>query len=175
MSKYVKKLMMDELRETLVGVRDLLVLDLKGVDAIADNQMRLKLREKEIQIRVVTNNLARKVFSESGLDGVGDFFKGPTAVAWGGDSVVELAKEISEWAGKIEQLQIKGGVSDGEPISAGEVDVLSKLPSREELLGMLVGQLQGPGAQLAGLILSPGGRLAGQLKARSEEEEEGAT
>ena len=175
MSKYVKKLMMDELRETFVGVRDLLVLDLKGVDAIADNRMRLKLREKEIQIRVVTNNLARKVFSESGLDGVGDFFKGPTAVAWGGDSVVELAKEISEWAGKIEQLQIKGGVSDGEPISAGEVDVLSKLPSREELLGMLVSRLQGPGAQLAGLILSPGGRLAGQLKARSEEEEEGAT
>jgi len=175
MSKYVKKLMMDELRETLVGVRDLLVLDLKGVDAITDNQMRLKLREKEIRIRVVANNLARKVFSESGPDGVCEFFEGPTAVAWGGDSIVDLAKEISEWAGKIEELQIKGGVSDGEPISAGEVDVLSKLPSREELLGMLVGRLQGPGAQLAGLILSPGGRLAGQLKARSEEEEAGAT
>lgn len=170
MSKHVKKLMMDEMRQAFAGVRDLLVVDLKGVDAISDNAMRLKLREKEIHLRVVRNSLARKVFTEAGITGVCDYFEGPSAIVWGGPSVVDLAKEIAEWADKVEPLNIKGGVSDGETISAADVVALSKMPSREEMLGMIVGQVLSPGARLCGLILSPGGRLASQLKSRAEEE-----
>jgi large subunit ribosomal protein L10 len=169
MSKYIKNLMTDELRETLGGVRDLLVLDLTGVDAVTDNQMRLKLREKSIRLRVVKNSLARKVFSDSGLGAICHYFDGPTAVAWGEGSVVDLAKEMTEWSEKIEKLQIKGGASDGGAISARDIEALSKLPSREEMLGILVSRVLSPGAQLAGLIVSPGGRLAGQLKARADE------
>lgn len=175
MSKYVKKLMMDDLRETFAGVRDLLIVDLKGVDAISDNAMRLKLREKEIHIRVVRNSLARKVFSETGLAGICDHFDGPTAVVWGGPTLVDLAKEITEWTDKLEKLDVKGGASAGESISAADVVALSKLPSREELIAIVVGQVLSPGARLASLILSPGSRLASQLKTRAEGEGDSVT
>jgi large subunit ribosomal protein L10 len=170
MSKYVKELMMEDLRRSFEGVRDVVVLSLTGVEAIQDNQMRLDLRRKDIRVRVLRNNLARKVFSDMGLDGLTQLLEGPSAVAWGGQGIVELAKEIAEWASKIEPLQIKGGTTEGRVLSSADVVALSRLPGRVELLGRVVSQICGPGAQLAALVQAPGGRLASQLKARSEQE-----
>lgn len=170
MSKYVKQLMIDELRESFDGVRDLLVLDLTGVDAVSDNQFRLKLRQKEIRLRVIRNNLARKVFADAGLEEINPLLEGPSAVAWSEQGIVELAKEIAEWAEKIDQLRIKGGTTDGRVISTAEVEQLSKLPSREELLGRVVAQALSPASRTVALLQSPARRLAAQIQTRSEGE-----
>lgn len=170
MSQRVKKLVMDALRSDFEGMRDVLVVDLTGVDAVADGQLRSKLREKQMRLKVVKNSLARRALKDAGLEPVADHLEGPSALVWGGDSIVELAKEISQWAKEIEALQIKGGATEGQPLSAADVEALSKLPNRQELLGMVIGRLLGPGGRLAGMLVGPGGRIAGQIKAKAESE-----
>ena len=113
MSKYVKELMMDQLRSDLDGSRSLLILDLKGLDAIAEHQFRRDLRKKSIRLRVLKNSLARRVFSEMGMDGLSKYLEGPSVVVWGGDGVAELAKEISTQVKTLKKPEIKGGAVDG--------------------------------------------------------------
>ncbi len=168
MSKQVKKMLSDELRKAFTGVNDVVVVSIEGVGGIENNQMRLALRKKDIHVQVVKNSLAKRLFSEIGLDSANRLLEGPTAVAWGGPTIVELAKEITNWVGKLKKLQIKGGASAGQSLTKEQVTALSKLPSREELLGRVVSLAMGPAARLVSLMNSPAGRIAGQLKTMSE-------
>ncbi|MBI3467969.1 MAG: 50S ribosomal protein L10 [Planctomycetes bacterium] len=168
MTKRIKQLVTKSLRDSLEGVRDVLVVDLTGVDAVTDNQLRAKLREKAIRLMVVKNSLARQALQQAGLKTVSEQLQGPSALVWGGDGIVELAKEITAWAKQIEQLGIKGGATDGEALSAADVEALSRLPGRAELLGMVVSRILALGARLAGALSAPGGRLAGQVKTHTE-------
>ena len=113
MSKYVKELMMDQLRSDLDGSRSVLIVDLKGLDAVAEHQFRRDLRKKSIRIRALKNTLARRVFSEMGMDGLSQFLEGPSVAVWGGDGVAELAKEISTQVKTLKKPEIKGGAVDG--------------------------------------------------------------
>src|SRR5919199_1208004 len=100
MSKYVKELMMDQLKTDLNGSRSVLILDFKGLDGVAENKLRLDLRKKNIRIRALKNTLARRVFDDMGLGGLSKYLEGPSVAVWGGDGVAELAKEISAWVKK---------------------------------------------------------------------------
>ena len=64
----------------------------------------------------------------------------------------------------------RGGVLDGEKLSAEKLKEVSKWPNRTEMLSILSGQLLSPGANLSGALLGPGGKLASQIKKKSEEE-----
>src|SRR5262249_28149167 len=113
MSKYVKELMMDQLKSDLDGSRSLLLLDLKGLDAISEHQFRRDLRKKSIKMRALKNSLARRVFTDMGLEGLSNYLEGPSVAVWGGAGVAELAKEISDQVKKLKKPEIKGGAVDG--------------------------------------------------------------
>jgi large subunit ribosomal protein L10 len=168
MSKYVKELMMDQLRSDLDGSRSLLILDLKGLDATAEHQFRRDLRKKSIRLRVLKNSLARRVFSDLGMDGLGQFLDGPSAVAWGADGITELAKEVSTQVKNLKKPEIKGGAVEGVVVGRDQVDVLTKLPSKEVLIGQVIGLLLGPARQAVALLSSPPSTLVGQLGALAE-------
>jgi len=129
MSKYVKELMMDQLRSDLDGSRSVLILDLKGLDAVAEHHFRRDLRKKSIRIRALKNTLARRVFSEMGMDGLSRYLEGPSVAVWGGDGVAELAKEVSSQVRTLKKPQIKGGAVDGIVIGPAQVEDITKLPS----------------------------------------------
>lgn len=103
--------------------------------------------------------------------------EGSLAIVWGQGDIVSLAKEVVAIAEdkKMAPFEARGGVVDGQRIGAVEVKDVSKWPSREEVLGKIVGQILGPGANLAALLLGPGGKLAGQLKTKSEGAEDSST
>jgi large subunit ribosomal protein L10 len=169
MSKRIKEMEIAEIRRRIGDRREILVLNSAKLDAITANRFRLKLRESNITLLTVKNSLAKKALEESGLKGLDPFLEGPTTLVWGGEDVVALSKEISRWAKEIKELEIKGGTVEGTSLSPAGVEELSKSPSREELIGQIVGRVLGPGARLAGALLGPGGKLAGQLKTLSEE------
>jgi large subunit ribosomal protein L10 len=165
MSKYVKELMMDQLRSDLDGSRSLLILDLKGLDATAEHLLRRNLRRKSIRLRVLKNSLARRVFTDLGMDGLGKFLEGPSAVAWGGEGIAELAKEISAQVKTLKKPEIKGGAVDGVIVGPEQVEDITKLPSREVLIGQVIGLLLGPARSTLSLVSSPGSTVVGQLEA----------
>lgn len=172
MSKFVKQLQIKHLRHQFEGLDDLVVVNVVGLDAIASHQLRMDLRKKGIQLQVVKNSLAKKVFGEKGLAVANDLIKGSAAVAWGGVGIVELAKEIADWAKKLQKLEIKGACVAGQAVDAKGVVELSKLPSRAELLGRIVMLAQSPAARVAALALSPARQLASQIKEIAEPKEE---
>lgn len=172
MSKVVKKMIIDDIRNRLSDCEELLVVDASRLDAQSDNRFRLALREKGIHLLQVKNTLARRALEDREISGLETVLTGPSTIVWGGEDIVALSKEIAQWAKQIRQLEIKGGALEGKAIDAQGVDQLSKSPSRLELIGQISGLLLSPGARLAGALLGPGGTLAGQLKAMSEQDAE---
>jgi large subunit ribosomal protein L10 len=165
MSKYVKELMMDQIKTDLDGSRSVLILDLKDLDAVAEYQLRRNLRKKSIRLRILKNSLARRVFTDLGLEGLSKYLEGPSAMAWGGDGIAELAKEISNQVKTLKKPAIKGGAVDGVVVGPEQVEDITKLPSREVLIGQVLGLLLGPAREALALVSSPATTLIGQLEA----------
>jgi large subunit ribosomal protein L10 len=165
MSKYVKEMMMDQLKSDLDGNRSLLIVDLKDLDAIAEHGFRRDLRKKSIRLRVLKNSLARRVFSDMGMEGLSKYLDGQSAVVWGGDGPSELAKEISTQFKALKKPLIKGGAVDGVIVGPGQVEEITKLPSREVLIGQVLSLILGPAQQTLSLLTSSASTVIGQLEA----------
>jgi ribosomal protein L10 len=173
MSKYVKNLLSDHLREQLKGVHDVLVVNMVGLGATTDNRLRKELRNKNIRVLVVKNSLASRAVAGTPLAPAFDGVAGSAAICWGSEDIVSLAKEITKIArdAKFAPFAARGGVMDGERITAAQVEQVSKWPSRMEQLSLLVGQILGPGATLASQLTSAGGAVASQIAQLGEEKE----
>ena len=174
MSKLVKNLQIADYRRRFGDADDLLLINVVGMEAIETNQLRLKLRKKGIEVQVVRNNLARKILEEKGYADAAPMLEGPSAVVWGGEDAVALAREITDWAKKIEKLVIKGGCVAGQSFDAQGVESLSKLPSRPEMLAQIANLILSPGARLAAAMIGPGASLASQIKEKAEPAEAAA-
>jgi large subunit ribosomal protein L10 len=168
MSKYVKEMMMDQLKGDLDGSRSLLILDLNGLDAQAEWKLRTDLRKKSIRIRALKNTLARRVFTDMGIEGLSQYLKGPSMVAWGGAGVAELAKEISTQVKALKKPQIKGGAVDGVVVGPDQVEDITKLPSREALIGRIAAMALAPAQRVVSLANAPAAGIMGQLKTITE-------
>jgi large subunit ribosomal protein L10 len=171
MSKYVKELMMDQLRSDLDGSRSLLIVDLKDLDAVAEHGLRRDLRKKSIRLRVLKNSLARRVFADMGMEGLSRFLEGPSAMVWGGPGITELAKEISTQVKTLKKPAIKGGAVEGVVVGPEQVDDITKLPSREVLIAQVIGLLLGPARQTLALLSSPSSTVVGQLEALAKRQQ----
>jgi large subunit ribosomal protein L10 len=175
MSKYVKGLLQQELEKKFVGVSEFLVLETRGVDGNENNEMRGVLKEKGICLSVVKNAMMCRAMQSMEMDGATALFQaGPSAVAYGGDSVVDVAKEVNDWVKKIEAIKFKGAFVDGSAVDADGATALAKMKSRVELQGDVVMLANAPGANLAGAIAAPGGIIAGCIEALVEKLEEAA-
>lgn len=171
MSKYVKEMMMEQLKAELGDHKSLLILDFKGLDAVKENKLRLDLRKKKIHMRALKNTLARKVFDERGIKGLDKILTGPSVAVWGGAGVAELAKEIFDQVKKLKKPEIKGGAVDGVVIGPGQVEEITKLPSREALIGRVVALALAPVQRVVALANAPGSGLLGQIQTLAEPKE----
>lgn len=161
MSKVIKQMQMDSLKNEFKDVRDMVLLNIVGLGAIPENQMRLSLRKKGVRLHMVKNSLARRVFADMGLkiDGV---WEGSTTVAWGGSSVAELAKEIEAIVKKNDKkMKVKGAVADGAQVA---FDIALKMPTKAEALGRVVMLALAPASRVASQILGPASQVCGQIK-----------
>ncbi|MEX0715268.1 MAG: 50S ribosomal protein L10 [Planctomycetaceae bacterium] len=173
MSKRIKGMIIDEIRERIGAHRDLLVLDCSKLDGVTSNRLRLALRKQSIGALGVPNSLARRALSDAGVTGLDGILEGPSTLVFGGEDIVSLSKEIAKWAKDIADLEIKGGTVEGTALSGADVEKLSKSPSRLELISQIAGQLLSPGANLAAALLGPGAKLASQIEKIAEKQEEG--
>jgi large subunit ribosomal protein L10 len=175
MSKYVKNLVSEHLRDRLRNVHDALLVNMVGLDANTNTRLRAGLRGKNIHVMVIKNSMAARATEGTPLASLFEGLCGTAAICWGGEDIVSLAKEITKLArdDKLAPFETRGGVMDGERLSALQVQQVSKWPSRAEQLSILVGQILSPGANLASQLNAVGGALASQIEQRGEAGEEG--
>ncbi len=173
MSKLVKEMITEHLKGRLQGAKDVFLVNVVGLDAIKNSSLRKQLREKGMQMMVVKNTLARRATEGTVLASAFEGVAGTSAVIWGDMDAPVLAKEIVRLQAikELAPFEAKGGVVDGSRLSAAEVVAVSKWPTREEQLSLLMGQILSPGASLVSQLLSAGGALASQIKQHGEREE----
>lgn len=174
MSKYVKQLVTRDIQRQLDGVQDAVLVSTVGMDANTTNELRGELAEKNITMFVVKNSLARRATEGTSLATAFEGASGPVAVCYGGEDFVSLVKEVvrlDKDDEKYEKFYADSAVMDGERLDADGVKAVSKWPTREEQVSMLVGQILGPGSTLSAAMLGPGKMLNSQLKKISEGDE----
>ena len=171
MSKYVKQLVTNDFQRRLEGVEQALLVNVIGLDANTTVTLRKELRQKDMSLMVIKNSLARRATEGTPLAPALTEAEGSLALMWGGEDIVSLAKEATRLAESADykQFETRGGVMDGESLSPEKVKEISKWPTREEQLSILVGQILGPGSALCGALLGPSGALASQIESKAEE------
>ena len=99
MSQLVKNLLVDDLKGRLTGVGEVIVLSLGRLDGTKTTQLRQTLRKKKIHLQLIKNSLARRATLDTPLAPAFGKTEGMLAIAWGGEYVVDLAKELDRLSG----------------------------------------------------------------------------
>ena len=132
-----------KLKEHLAATPDLIFSDFRGLTFPQMTDLRAKLTEKGTAYRVVRNAVARIAMKEIGLPDASSWLEGPTALAFVGKDPSPAARVMLEFT-RSAPLHIKGGVISGKLFSAKDVEALSRLPGRNDLLAMLMGTMNAP-------------------------------
>jgi large subunit ribosomal protein L10 len=160
------------LTEKLRSSEGLVLADFQGLTVADANELRGKCREVGVEFHVVKNRLARRAAAAVEADSLTTLFTGPTGIAFGLEGPVQPAKVLVDFAKDHEKLTIKGGYMDGKVLTPAEVDTLSKVPGRQELLSMLVRGFNAPASNFVGVLMGTMRKLVGTLDAVAKQKAE---
>ena len=144
-----KSAIVDEVSEKFSAAASVVVVDYRGLTVDEVTRLRKQLRDVNVEMKVIKNSILSRAAEKAGLEGLGEVFTGPTAVAFSNEDVVAPAKIINDFAKDAKALEIKGGIIEGKVASIEQITALAKLPNREGLLSMLLSVLQAPVRQVA--------------------------
>ncbi len=143
------------LREEFAGYNGFIFTDYRGMTVDQITQIRKSLRKDDATYRVVKNRYAKIALQNLDRGGAEDQMVGPTAVALvKGDSANVVAKVLYAAAKDGVNLQVKGALLDGEVLSADQIEAISKLPTKLELIASLMGTMKAPVQKLAATLLA---------------------
>jgi large subunit ribosomal protein L10 len=169
--KEEKERVVADLTERLKNTETLLVADYRGLTMPQIDDLRTKLLEHGARFAVVKNTLTRRAAEASGSDTLLALLEGPTAIAFlesDGDPVA-VAKALVDAARETRVLALRGGMLEGRPVEAGEIESLAKLPPADVLRGQVLGTIIAPLTGILALFTAPLQDLYGLLDARIEQ------
>jgi len=138
-----KQAVVAEVAKQVAGAKAIVMVENRGMPVADMTQLRAKARASGVYFRVVKNTLVRRAVADTPYATLADKMVGPLAYGMGPDPVA-VAKVLSDFAKGHDKFVITGGAMPGQVMSAKEITALATLPSREELLGKLVGTMQAP-------------------------------
>lgn len=174
MPKPVKIEQVAEIKERLENASVAVMTKYVGINAGKVTELRKKLRDQGVFLKVFKNRLAQRALDELGLSGASSFMDGPTAWAFSKDPVAP-AKILKEFNKETPVVEMVGGVLEGKVVSKAQLEALASLPGREVLLAQVVGTMAAPLRNLVGVLSAPTRDLVNALdQIRKQKEETGA-
>ena len=140
----LKQPVVNEIKELLDGAETAVVVDYRGITVAQDTELRKKLREAGISYKVYKNTMIRFAAKGTAFEGLDPVLEGPTAIAVSKTDATAPARILAEFAKTAPALEIKGGVVEGVYYDAKGMEKIAGIPSREILLGKLLGSIQSP-------------------------------
>ncbi len=141
MNRSQKQELVDQLTEDLKSSDGVVIADYKGLTCVQLEDLRNAAREKDIKVRIAKNTLASIAMKNADIEGIE--LKDTNILVWGGD-YLEVTKIAAKYAQTNEKFVIKSAYLSGEVADAAKVEALSKMPSRDELIGMLLSTWMAP-------------------------------
>jgi len=160
-----------EITDDLKGSQVYYFLDYRGLTFAEATELRKRLAKADASLRVVKNTLAKIAAADAGVEGLTELLQGPTAIAYCHGDPVRVAKTLQDFIREKKKASIRGGKLDRSILSAAEVETLSTMPSREQLVAQLVGAIASPLSGLANVLTGP---IRGLVVALSQVQEQKA-
>jgi len=173
LNKEEKKLVVKELCDEFKSSEGVVLTDYKGLDVSGINQLRNNLREKGIKYKVYKNTLIKRAAKEVGLDKISEDLTGCTAIAFSKDEPILTVKLLHQFStDKKEIFKLKKALVEGKVFFGKQLESIANLPTKEELLSKLLGNMKSPitsfvyvaKAPISGLI-----NVINQIKKQKEE------
>ena len=167
MDRKAKADMVEMLKGVFAESGSVVMAEYSGMTVAEMTELRAKLREQGATIRVVKNRLAKIALKGTPAEGASSMLTGPVAIAYAED-MISAPKVVVEFAKDNDAFNVIGGFMGDEIFDQAGIDALSKLPSREELIGMAAQRLIGQASQVGQRLMSQGSALAGAIKVIEE-------
>ncbi len=152
------------IKDRFKGINDFIITDYRGLSVEEITKLRVELREKKAEFRVMKNRFVKIALKDTEYPEVDEYLKGPTAIALTREDSGSVAKILFDYASKT-KLEIKGGVIDGVVFNSESVESFSKLPSRNDLISMLMSTMNAPVQNFVYVLNGVTEKLARTLKA----------
>lgn len=171
MPSTINHLMVAELATRFHDMPSAILVDYTRLSAQQANELRGLLEEKGATLTIVKNTLAVLALRQLELLDVAELITGPTAVVYGGDDPVLLAKMLVDWGKKNKVLEVRGGMLSGRAIDAAGVKALAGLPPLQVLRAQVIGAIASPLTGFAGVLNAVLRNFVGVVKAIAEKRE----
>ena len=173
----LKQPIVDEISGVINGAQSVVVVDYLGLTVAEDTQLRKQLREAGVTYKVYKNTLVNRAIQGTEFEGLKDVLEGPSAFAVSTEDATAPARILAKFAKTAPALEIKAGVVEGTFYDAEGMKAIAAVPSRDELLGKLLGSIQSPITNLARVlnqIAEQGGEAAPAEAAEETKTEDAA-
>ena len=148
----LKKPIVEEIKANLEGAATAVVVDYRGLTVEQDTQLRKNLREAGVVYKVYKNTMMKRAFAGTAFEPLTKDLDGTNAIAISKDDATAPARIIAKFAKTAPKLEMVSGVVEGNYYDKAGMEALANVPSREELLGKLLGSIQSPIANLARVL-----------------------
>ena len=148
----LKKPIVDEIAANIADAQSVVIVDYCGLTVEEDTRLRKELRENGIIYKVYKNTMMNFAFKGTYCESLSQHLEGPNAIAISKTDATAPARILAKFAKDAKALEIKAGIVEGTYYDATGMEAISKIPSREELLGKLLGSIQSPIANFARVI-----------------------
>src|SRR5579864_3114251 len=169
MNRDQKAAVVEELSEQIRSADAIFAVDYRGISVADAAVLRNRLREAQARFRVVKNSLTERASDQAGAEALKAMLEGPTALAFVTGDVALAAKALSDSARAFGTLEFKGGLMNGDTLTAEQSQSIARLPSRDVLNGQLVGTIAAPLSQLVRTLNALIAGIAVQLQQIAEQ------
>lgn len=168
-----KQAIVDEIAAQVAKSQGIVVAEYRGLTVGAMTDLRKQARSSGVYLRVLKNTLARRAVKGTPFEPLTDKLFGPLIYGMSGDPVA-TAKVLNDFARTNEHFVIKGGAMPNSVISAAEVKALATMPSREQLLAMLMATMRAPIQKFVSTLNEVPARFVRTLAAVRDQKEKAA-
>jgi large subunit ribosomal protein L10 len=169
MNRDQKAAVVEELSQEIRSAEAIFAVDYRGISVSDAAELRSRLRDAQTRFRIVKNSLTERASDQAGAEALKPMLEGPTALAFVTGDAALAAKALNDAARNFGTLEFKGGLMNGDTLTADQVRSIARLPAREVLHGQLVGTIAAPLSQLVRTLNALIAGIAIQLQQVAEQ------
>ena len=169
-----KKAIVAEVNETATSALSLVIADARGVTVEGMTALRKNARENSVTLRVVRNTLAKRALEGTDYECVNSTLVGPSLFGFSMEDPGAAARLFKEFAKENKNFEVKALAVSGQILGANQLDVLAKLPTRDQALSMLMSVMKAPVTKLVQTMNDVPGKLVRTVAAVRDQKEAAA-